>query len=64
VTDDMGAGHERAFGEQAEIDELRRSIDMFLRTRRHRVSGKTLMVLADAAAELEQDSDRITRAWG
>lgn len=45
------------------IDSLREEIDEFLRERQRGVSGKTLMALADAAAELELDSDRIVRRW-
>lgn len=33
-------------------------IDAFLKVRQYAVSGKTLMCLADAAAELEEDSAR------
>lgn len=47
---------------QCRMDDLRRSIDAFLRERQQ-VSGKTLMCLADAAAELEEDSARIVRTW-
>lgn len=59
----MEEDHAADYEAQRRIDDLRREIDAFLRERQRGVSGKTLMALADAAAELELDSERIVRRW-
>lgn len=55
--------HTRDYVAKSRIDDLRHAIDEFMRERQHAVSGKTLMCLADAAAELDEDSARIVRRW-
>jgi hypothetical protein len=54
--------HARDYVAKSRIDDLRIAIDEFLKTRQL-VSGKTLMCLADAAAELEEESARLVRKW-